>query len=582
MQAIVVLAVGLWTHNAFAQTSLEVNVSPRTISLSQTVSVNVQVSIQGQTQSQVTLEAPDLADWDVVGQSRRTNVGFGSGGSQRVTILDLTLRPTRAGELTVGSFSLNGADKPYRSRPVKVTVTGASNPTKRSQSDDDSSASQAPDEYAFLTWEVDRNRVWLGEPIQAKLYLNYRQGLRVNRLEPGKIDLSGFWNEEAKGDTGRARREQIGDLVFIKDAIAQYTLYPMRSGTLELPSIEAEIELSSGGLFRRGRAQAVNRSAPSIPIEVKALPTSGRPKAYGGIVVGQVKLQGRIDRRRVKMNEGVELSVELRIDGLIANVPELELPESDAYRIFPSPTKTQSIQRGQRKINIRRQTWLIRPNQVGKLKIPSLRVDYFDPARGKYRVAQTRQYTVTVVGQKGAKAKTDGLKATPKKGLQLNSIVDQIDVDSVSSQRYTPLWFSAVLFGTPMLFLCVVGINVFRHRRSATAHLRASKTAAQHARRQLLSVGQTGELTDGYKAAHEIIVEYLATRLAINAKGKTYDQVAAALVKAGVTSTVARQMTEQIESIEFARFARAGDASDLKRTAEQASELIGHVERCLV
>ena len=423
--------------------------------------------------------------------------------------------------------------------------------------------------------------MWLGEPIQAKLYLNYRQGLRVNQLEPGKIDLSGFWNEEAQGDSGRARREQIGDLVFIKDAIAQYTLYPMRSGTLELPSIEAEIELSSGGLFRRGRAQSINRSAPSVPIEVRALPTNGRPKAYRGVVVGQVKLQARIDRRRVKMNEGVELSVELRIDGLMANVPELELPESDAYRIFPSPTKTQSIQRGRRKVNIRRQTWLIRPNKAGKLIIPSLRVDYFDPAKGAYRLARTRQFRVNVIGQKGLTADSNGAKPATKKELELHSIVDQVDVKAVSSQRHTPLWFSAVLYGAPSLFLCVVGTVAFRRRRSATAHLRASKTAAQHARRKLLSVGQTSELVDGYKTAHGIIVEYLAIRLSINAKGKTYEQVAVALMQSGVTDTLARQMIEQIESIEFARFARAGDANDLKRTAEQASELIGRVEECL-
>ncbi len=583
------LTIGVVLLSAFAakaETSLNVSVSPKQIELGQTVTVNVQVAIQGQANNQGSLEAPALLNWTVVGQFKRTSIDRSR--QQKITILDLKLQPTKAGVLTIDPFSLKVGQKRYKSKSVTVNVTAPGRRTKapnagqpsvpnpgKSEAETDDNT---PDEYAFLSWEVDRNSVWLGEPIQAQLFIHYRQGLRVSRLNPGKIDLSGFWNEEFEGESGRAQRVQVGDLAFIKDSIARYTLYPMRSGPLKLPPIEAQIELTSGGFFRRGRAETINRAAPEVVINVRPLPKAGRPKNYRGIVVGKTQLRGRIDRRRIKTTEGVELSIELRMEGLIANVPEFELPESPAYRVFPSPTKTQSIQRGRRKIHIRKQVWLVRPNQAGKMVIPALKLDYFDPVAGRYKTARTQKYTIQVTGraQPNLMAKAS---SPPSPGeIKLHSIRDSVQLDAVSSGRGAPAWFWGIFAGAPSLFICVLLLGAIRTHRFATADDRAAKNAGATAKSRLARLGKTKDLADGYRQAHSTIVDFVDQRFKVSIKGKTFDQISAILLSSGVSNTTARGLTEQMEAIEFARFARAGDADDLQKTANRVSELIGRVE----
>ncbi|MBV71402.1 MAG: hypothetical protein CMH52_08625 [Myxococcales bacterium] len=583
---LVLAAVLLTPMVAAAETSLNVSVSPKQIELGQTVTVNVQVAIQGQSNNQGSLEAPALLDWTVVGQFKRTS--YDSSRQQKITILDLQLQPSKTGQLTIAPFSLKVGRKRYKSKPVLVTVTqaggqGTASPStgqtpNKNPSDDSVPDDGTPDEYAFLTWEIDRDSVWLGEPIEAHLYIHYRQGLRVSRLDPGKIDLSGFWNEESKGESGRAQRVQIGDFAFIKDSIAQYTLYPMRSGQLSLPPIEAQIELSSGGFFRRGRAQTINRAAPKVAIEVRPLPTSGRPKNYRGIVVGKTQLRGRIDRRRIKATEGVELSIELRMEGLIANVPEFKLPDSSTYRVFPSPTKTQTIQRGRRKINIRKQVWLIRPNQSGKMVIPSLKLAYFDPTSGRYRTARTQRYTIQVTGQSQSKANEKTAESTGRKEIKLHSIRDAIDLKVTAMGSRSPSWFLAVVIGAPAAFLLMLLLGVIRKHRYATADERAAKNASGAAKQRLAQISKSKELTDGYRQIHSIIVDFVSQRFQVSIKGKTFDQITTRLVRAGVSEATARGLIEQMEAIEFARFARAGDTKDLQQTAQRVGELIGQME----
>ncbi|MEE2757784.1 MAG: BatD family protein [Myxococcota bacterium] len=569
-----------------AETSLNVSVSPKRIEIGQTVTVNVQVAIQGQSNNQGSLEAPSLLDWTVVGQFKRTT--YDSSRQQKITILDLQLQPSKTGQLKISPFSLKVGQKRYKSESVIVTVTQAGGQTgsppsggqssTTNPSDDSAPTGGAPDEYAFLTWEIDRSAVWLGEPIQAQLYIHYRQGLRVSRLDPGKIDLSGFWNEESKGESGRAQRVQIGEYAFIKDSIAQYTLYPMRSGQLSLPPIEAQIELSSGGFFRRGRAQTINRAAPKLDIEVRPLPKAGRPKNYRGIVVGKTRLRGRIDRRRIKATEGVELSVELRMEGLIANVPEFKLPDSPTYRVFPSPTKTQSIQRGQRKINIRKQVWLVRPNQAGKMVIPSLKLAYFDPGTGRYKTARTQQYTVQVTGQSQPKMGDGSTDGSSRKEIKLHSIRDSIDLDVAASGSRTPTWFMSVVAGTPAVFMLMLLLGMVRKHRFATADERAAKNAGSAAKQRLAQISKSKDLADGYRKTHSIVVDFVSQRFQVNIKGKTFDQITTLLMKTGVSKATARGLTEQMEAIEFARFARAGDAGDLQQTVQRVNELISQME----
>ena len=76
---------------------------------------------------------------------------------------------------------------------------------------------------AFLRWEVNRDTSGSATD-DARLCIYYRDGLRVGEFKNGKIDLSGFWNEKFDQKSDRASGAG-GELIFIRDEIAHYTLF---------------------------------------------------------------------------------------------------------------------------------------------------------------------------------------------------------------------------------------------------------------------------------------------------------------------------------------------------------------------
>ena len=162
-----------------AEASLTVEARPRSISVGDTV----RLTVQAVTQDQGTLEAPDMDDWDIVSQSQQTSLSYGSGGQKKISIIELSLQPNKVGTLTIQPFVLKSQGKTYRSQTIPIAVTGNKNPApmpraNRSTSRSPSSPSantpgerpSAPtDEVAFLVWEVSRDALWLGEPLDARL-----------------------------------------------------------------------------------------------------------------------------------------------------------------------------------------------------------------------------------------------------------------------------------------------------------------------------------------------------------------------------------------------------------------------------
>jgi hypothetical protein len=577
---------------SFAGVSVTCAVDESNITLADTILLECSLAITGRVSGSPRWTPPVFEkDWLSYGNGKRVS----SNGSTQEQIHWWRLQPKRLGKLSIGASKIQANNKVLsQSKPLTVIVTATKNqkrPTKPTaqkrvtpgsaslqETDEDNSEEEQADEYAFLQWSVDRDSVWLGEAISAQLFIYYRSGLRVHQFNHGKIDLSGFWNEEAKGDSGRTDKMEIDGRIYVRSEIARYTLYPTRAGSLSLPSIETEMELAKSSFFSRGRSTAIQRTVPALPITVRALPTRTRPKNYRGMVVGKTRVTAELDRKRIRASEGVELTVEMRIEGLMQDVPEFELPSNDDFRSFPSTTKTQQIRRGKRLINLRRQVWLLRPLKSGKLKIKPFSLDYFDPQKSRYVTARTRSLTVQVTGKPKAQVGSAKEEKTGESGIKLHSIREKIDVNTISQGNESPIWLLIALLGSPGLLILLFGIGRLRAHRDSTAGNRAARTAAGAAEAALNQIQVKGDISDAYGQIHAVIFGYLSTRFMQSFKGKTYQQLVQMLAGLGVSHEVGRGLTDQLEAIDFARFARAGDEADLKGTIEQTQALVRQID----
>lgn len=566
---------------ASAESSLVVRADKESIQLGETLGLRIRASTDvGGGQQRIELAAPSLDDWAIVGQSESQRVdGF---RGTRTTTITLTLQPRRAGTLTIGEFTLKVPGDPIRSAPITVKVrdggvAAPGAPAAPGQAGA-SPGEAAPDEVVFLRWEVDRDTAWLGQQLDARLYVYTREGITIREFKLGEIDLSGFWNEQ-HGQHRRARGRDVvvGGLRFDRQEVAHYSLFPLRVGEQPLPAVTAEMTVGRVGLFG-GPRSIVNRAAAEVPITVRPLPVEGRPPGFSGPTVGPTRLTASVDRQQIDAGEGVQLTVITRLDGLIQNAPPVALPALPDFKVFPAGDDTRTDWRDGDMLGVRRQSWLLRPQRGGALQIPALALPYFDPSTGEYGVARTGPIAIRVQGEPGA-APEEAAPAA-EDGPALRDIRADVDLDA-GPRDGLGLWFPAALFGAPLLFGFGWLAERVRHRRHATAGSRAARTAARDARAKLDRIGRKGDdPRAGYSAVARAVVDYLETRFGAPFNGLTREATRAALVQRGVGPATADALLEELDACDFARFAPAADAaSGLPETARRAAEVIAAVER---
>ncbi len=567
---------------AAAEGTLRVRADQTEIELGETVTLKIRAGTDSGARGQLELAAPSLDDWNLVGQSESTRVdGF---RGTRTTTITLRLQPKKAGTLRIDPFTLELPTGPIRSEAISVTVRdgGVASPDApatpgQSPATPGTPPSEGPpDEVVFLRWEVDRDSVWLGQQIDARLYIYVREGIGIRDFKPGEIDLAGFWNEQhQQSRRARARRLVVGGLRFERQEVAHYTLFPLRAGERALPEVGAEMIVRQMRAFG-GPRSLINRVAAPLKITVRPLP-DGAPKGFAGPAVGRARLSAAVDQRRIDASQGVQLTLVTRIDGLIQNVPPVELPALADFKVFPAGDEARTERRSGKTRGVRTQSWLLRPNRGGRLKIPALQLPYFDPGAGAYRTARTAPITIQVTGEPGVEQAED----TPaERGPALRDIHPEIDPQA-TAEAELGAWFWAALFGAPLLFLLAWGGERLRDRRDATAGSRAARTAARDARLTLERIGEKGgEARAGYSAVARAIIDYLETRFATPFNGLTRDAMADALTARGAGRETIDRLLEELDACDFARFAPAADAaSGLATAAGRAADAIDALER---
>jgi hypothetical protein len=342
------LLLGILPGTAAAQpvgAPLEVSVDRMELGLQDSLQLTIRSVTQGFGRGN--LESPLLSDWQIVGQMERTGFDGAAGVQQRVIVL--TLKPLKAGELTIGSFTLKGPDGEVKSQPITIRIgNGAANGNPNGNPNGSAPTEptpEAPDALAFMRWELDRTELWLGEPTEVELVLYYNRQVRVTDATAPEINLEGFWTQELQG-RGERRLVQFGNEVFVREPLAHRLLVPIKSGALSLAGVGMRLTLAQVQGNRRG-SQAVERLAPEIPLNIKALPEAGRPAGFKGPAVGRLVLEAGADRTQVKAADGLQLTVTTQIEGMLQNVPVIELPDLPGFRVFPPSDAEQSaVQNG--------------------------------------------------------------------------------------------------------------------------------------------------------------------------------------------------------------------------------------------
>lgn len=569
------------TTSAWAQEPARIEMSVDRTTLSIEDELRLAIKVAGSTE----INGPDLSDFEITGQSSETSIDF---GRSRTITQTVTLRPKRAGQLTIGKVTALVRGRPVAAADaITVTVTEP-RPSEPIAASDALDLDPLANEPAFIRWAVPRTEFYVGEPFPLTLELWVRVELSPRNPEVIQVSkLDGLLVEDLKVEPGSQRRA-IGNAQFEVYRLMAKLATPLKVGKVLVDSTSLRLPLSEGGFLSSTR-RLLRTSAP-FHLEILDLPTEGRPAGFSARDarnVGQFTLISKIlddrgtDASRVTTGQRFIVRAEVTGQG---NLQALEAPSFVADPSFEvSPLTTQAEDRVVKNTSGMSGTrvfqWLVSARTPGNLTTPTLALRFFDPVAKRYQVAEAKGRGIEVTGAAISPERDQALSL----GEDVGPIVEQAELTRGKSGPLAnnPLYLAGVL-------LPLIGFLVFEFtwrkkvKDSNNPTQRAARHAHTNAKKRLKaaeSALRDGLVKDFYGQLSRTLTSYLEERANLPATGMTHSEVRQAARAVGYPQELVDRWMVEMENCDFARFAPSGSAADkMKEAGQRVAALIDDLE----
>lgn len=246
--------------------------------------------------------------------------------------------------------------------------------------------------------------LYVGESANATLHILIRDDLRA---VPGSINPKrsgdGFMQEPI--DNNSVRQEHVvrgttqydgiavplkitalteGNQPFAYDADVQVNTTRKIAGSLRdiqdpLERMMQQMRNAQNGM--PGFDTRLLQARAEKTVDVKPLP-AGAPASFDG-AIGSFEVFGHLSKRKTKVGEPVELTVEILGENGFKQVSAPKVDETDNWRNYP-PTEETKLNDVTGKMLGKRFKYLFSPLKSGDLVTPAAHFCFFDPSTGKY------------------------------------------------------------------------------------------------------------------------------------------------------------------------------------------------------
>jgi hypothetical protein len=372
-------------------------VEPRTVQVDDPIEIVVMLDGEFATVDSIDLPVRNLRIDS--GPSVSTEFRWMNGRTSREKTFRYTARGEAEGTAVVGPLLITAGDEELALPSVTVNVL----PGITVDGDDPEEAlrqlEQAGRTAALLVSEIDRESVWVGEPVQITWSLYTDQP--ITDLDVISMPAySDFWSEELPLDDEPTRITSIGGRRMRKIPIRRVALFPLRPGRLTVGPllIAADISRPYGRRSFFGLERTVERvrlRAPVRAVQVRALPDPDSIDA-----VGRLSLQ--CSPPEAPAGGPVTFTVTLRGSGNLrgARPPRFERAVEGRTEAVAGSVE---VERGRDRLTMsRRWTFVIFPTVSGKLNIPPVVTRVFDPEAGRAVTLRCGAATVSAVAVPGS------------------------------------------------------------------------------------------------------------------------------------------------------------------------------------
>lgn len=523
------------------------------------------------------------------GPNRSSSMQIINNQMSRSTGFSFLLRPVSTGTFTFPPARIQADGEWKESNPVTIEVIegDAQDPARQQEQDP---MAQVPDNL-YLRLYVDKKEAYVGEQITATFKLYNRLNINNTRIR-NMPEYNGFWAEEIELGGHDVQIEVINGVRFETVVVNQVALYPQRSGKLRIEPMElsTNVRIQVPGQ-RRGFFDSPFSSSRTVPydfksnageIEVKPLPSTGRPANFTGMV-GRFEIEASVDRETIDLNDAITYSIKLSGSGNWQNVSAPKPEFSRDFEVFePKVNRNISFRRGRLSGHIQ-YDYLIIPSRPGNFRIPSLSWAYFDPAAEKYVELKTREITLNVEGEDTGRPIT----GTDRREIEMLSrdiryIQTELpDFNSsptlrTQSAAYLSLYFSPVL----LLLLALLFRNKLNEKRLNPIGWRQKNAFSLFKKELQKFKNETGQSSNEMATGEliRIIGRYVGDKTSSGHAIMEKDVIHQKLEKAGLSDELIQALVDLLEEIEMSVYAPAGKRDAMQHLIDKAEKTVKDID----
>lgn len=338
------------------------------------------------------LEVPQLADFDIVGQSNGSSTNISVINGKRVQNIERTitfqLKAKRKGRLKIPSAQFTFENKVYKSNQFYIEVKSVNLSDAQLSKD------------RFVKVELSKSNPYVGESITLKYTL-----FTVDQIESGnEIKSTASFQNFGAFTSKELSKFQASSLVvdgkrFLVLELQKHLLLPVRPGKVTIPSFDFEYisyQYQGRGFFRQRVGKVDHKViAPSVVINVKELPQS--PAGFSGLV-GRFELKRNIDKRELPVDDALTVKYEIVGKGNFSTLQTLDCQWGTAWEVF-DPKRIEKVKGDengyQGKLGFE---YVAIPRRNGKQEVPGLSLSYFDLNSKSYVTLSADPQAIDVTG----------------------------------------------------------------------------------------------------------------------------------------------------------------------------------------
>lgn len=517
----------------------------------------------------------------VIINGRRTDESF------EAYILQYEVVASRPGTFTIPSIEVRVDGKANATNAVTLTAA----PAKE-------------DRDVRLRIEADNPTPYVGEPIRLKVTLGLARAAAGATFAVPGVDAK-FQTIEEPSFIERLQDQPMFNILgadvpakaiqaeFDGEQLAAYeaqrVLIPREAGKFTIGPATASVDViirKARTIFDRDETRRAVVPSNALMIDVKPLPTEGRPANFNGLI-GKYRLSARASPTEVNVGDPITLT--MRVEGPLAagvQPPAIERQANliEGFRVAAEASPP-TAEGGARVF-----TRVLRAQRAEVAEIPPIELPYFDSASGRYEIARSEPIPVRVRETRvvtAADAEGGGEESAPAAKLEVKERAGGLrfnyeGADLLRDQSFdVALAFASpsaltVITAPPVAFLAVFGVAAMRRRNAANAPAARRRRALAAATAML--EGATREPAASASVVGAALREYVAAKFDRAGEALT-GREAADLVhpRAPEESETLARMLERCEGAVYGGIA----LTEAERLRQEAKDWLERADRAI-